>query len=64
MFIQLSFLYALIQDPEDEDGPLQPNVFIENLWDGIAKGSTNKMEGEEENNDEDDEKDDKHVILP
>lgn len=56
-------MHSFIQDPEDDDAPLQPNVFVENLWDGIARGSANEVEGEEKN-DEDDGKHDKHVILP
>lgn len=52
----------LIQDPEDDDAPLQPKVFVENVWDGIARGSAPAMEGDQENC-EDDGKDDKHVIV-
>lgn len=48
------------QDPENEDGPLQPDVFIENLYDGIAKGSTVYKKDENGNNVE---SDDKNVIV-
>lgn len=29
----------MIQDPEDDDAPLQPDKFIVSLYDGIGKGS-------------------------
>ncbi|XP_031625443.1 uncharacterized protein LOC116342091 [Contarinia nasturtii] len=46
------FISLLSADPEDDDAPLQPDKFIENLYDGIGKGSAGdpeEREGEEAN---------------
>lgn len=38
----------LLQDPDDDDAPLQPDTFIKSIFDGIGKGSTNPEEREDE----------------
>ncbi|XP_031625591.1 uncharacterized protein LOC116342211 [Contarinia nasturtii] len=50
------FISVLSADPEDLDnGPLQPDVFIKNVFDGIGKGSAkDAVEGDENKPDQDD----------
>lgn len=34
------------QDPEDDDAPLQPGLFVENFYDGIGKGAAKEAEAQ------------------
>lgn len=52
----------IAQDAEDDDAPIQPNVFVENVWIGIGRGSAKEGEVEEETLEEDD-PNNKHVIV-
>lgn len=36
---------TLLQDPDDEDLPARPDLFIDNLLDGIEVGANKKVDG-------------------